>query len=195
MEGAEAQREGSEQLPTVLVAKREVPVQDESLQMKCDAKEIPDPLQSAASWAGKDGARRELSFKDVVNAKSNQTRWIALGMFAGQGRVAGTDSIQEVSIEGGQPVAMVVVETEQRLLGILGPKDPGAPAIWWAWPLAALSVASEGAQGLLRKSPQMVSLSAYGSRVELAEVCSVRNDKSSFTSGAEARFMKALGRA
>lgn len=195
MEGAEAQTEGSEQLPTVLVAKRDVSLQDESLRMKCDAKEIPDPLQSAASWAGKDGARRELSFKDVVKASSNQTRWIALGMFVGQGRLAGTDSIQEVSVEGGAPVAMVVVETEQRLLGILGPKDPGAPAIWWAWPLAALGVTSEGTQGMLRKRPQMIALSAYGSRLELIEVCSVRNDKSSFTSGAEGRFMKALGQA
>jgi hypothetical protein len=184
----EDERRDDGQLPTVFVDQRNRALHDDSLGMKCDAKEIPDPIKPAASYLGK----QQLTLRDVVGAKSNQTRWIAAGSFVGQARAAGGGAIEKVSTEAGQPVAMTVVETEQCLLGILGQKDPAAPAIWWAWPLTELSVDTEGVQGMLRKRPRQISIIAFGSQVDLIEVSSVRNDKSSFTMGQEAAFMKAL---
>ncbi len=192
MEAQRSQPAVSERLPTVLIASRGASFREEELEMKCDAKEMPDPLQNPASWAGKDGARRELSFKDVVGAKSNQTRWIAASAFVGRARRPGGEEVEEVTTRGGDPVAMTVVETERRLLGIIGQKDPAAPAIWWAWPLEALEVATEGVQGMLRKRPRMISITAFGSRLELIELSSMRIDKSSFTMGQENAFLKAL---
>lgn len=68
--------EREHQPPTVIVGKRAVPLYNDALDMKCDAREIPDPLTPAASYLGKE--RRELTLKDVVFAKSNQTRWVAV---------------------------------------------------------------------------------------------------------------------
>jgi len=188
MDSSEQRHREGGQLLTVLVGKRNIQLHDDSLDMRCDAKEIPDPLKPAASYLGKE----RLTLRDVVGAKSNQTRWIAAGSFVGKARTADSASIEEVSTAPGQPVAMAVVETEQRLLGILAQKDLAAPAIWWAWPLSALSVDTDGVQGMVRKRPRQISITAFGARVDLIEVSSVRNDKSSFTMGQEAAFLKAL---
>lgn len=176
-------------LPTVLVRERARALHNRALDMKCDEREIPDPITPAASYLGTE--RKELTLRDVVSAKSNQTRWIAVGRFVGKARHDGQNAVEEVSPDP-TGVAMVIVETEGRLLGILGPDDPGEPAIWWAWPLNELTVEIEGQQGMLRKRPRQISIGAFGSRVDLVEVSSVRNDKSSFTTGREAGFLKAL---
>lgn len=157
--------------------------------MKCDAQEIPDPLKPAASYLGKE----RLTLRDVVGAKSNQSRWIAVGSFTGKARMPGTAVVKDTTTRLGQPVAMTIVETEDRLLGILGPNDQGEAAIWWAWPLSELAVQTEGVQGALKKRPRMISITAFGSQIDLAEISYVRDDKSSFTPGKEAAFLKALG--
>lgn len=41
-------------------------------------------------------------------------------------------------------MAMVIVETERRLLGIVSPDDKSKSAIWLAWPLESLAVTTEG---------------------------------------------------
>jgi hypothetical protein len=176
-------------LPTVLVAKRGKAVRDDSLQMKCDNQEIPDPLKAAASYLQKE----KLSLKDVVGAKSNQSRWFAIGSFVGQARAAGSVDSESVDVHG--PVAMTVVETEGRLLGILAPQDPATPAVWFAWPLAELSVETAGEQGTFRKRPRKVTVRSGKSSLELIEVAYVRNDKSSFTQKREAAFVEAVGAA
>jgi len=176
-------------LPTVAVNTRCKSLHIDSLGMKCDAKEIPDPLKAAASYlnAGR------LTLKDVVKAKSNQSRWIALGRFVGKARNASTTTTEEVATEADQPIAMTVVETEGRLLGIVAPRDNHASAIWWAWPLSSISVTAHGSQGTFKKRPTHVSLVAYGSCLDLREISYVRNDKSSFTPGREIAFLRALG--
>lgn len=182
-------QETGDQLPTVLVHKRNSPLHDDDLDMKSDAREIPDPLQPAASYLGKE----RLTLKDVVNAKSNQSRWVAVGSFTGKARVADKISIEDVSTGLAHPMAMVIVETESRLLGILGPEDPNEPAIWWAWPLNALAIRTEGVQGTFRKRPRQISIHAFDSQIDLFEVSYLRNDRSSLTTGREAAFLKALG--
>jgi hypothetical protein len=189
MTSIDTNAENEEQLPTILVRHRASALHDDALGMKCDGKEIPDPLEPAASYLGKE----QLTWKDVVGAKSNQSRWIAVGSFTGKARMPGTASVESIATGPGQPVAMTIVETEDRLLGILGPDDQSQAAIWWAWPLDALAVQTEGVQGTFRKRPRRVSIGAFGSQVDLLEISSVRNDKSSFTMGKEAAFLKALG--
>lgn len=178
------------QLPTVVISMRTIPLHDDALDMKCDKKEIPDPLTPAASYLGKE--RRELTLRDVVSAKSNQTRWMAVGRFTGTAVSAGEGAVEEVSA-GPTGLAMAIVETERRLLGIISPDDRREPAIWLAWPLDTLAVTTEGSQGMLRKRPRMVAISAFGARLELIEVSRMRNDKSSYSTGQEVAFLRALG--
>jgi hypothetical protein len=182
--------DASRLLPTVLVAKRGKAVHDDSLQMKSDNQEIPDPLKAAASYLQKE----KLTLKDVVGAKSNQSRWFAIGSFEGQARTAGNADLQSVDDVQG-PVAMTVVETEGRLLGILAPQDLATPAVWFAWPLAELSVETAGEQGTFRKRPRRVTIRSGESSLELVEIAYVRNDKSSFTQKREAAFVEAVGAA
>jgi hypothetical protein len=167
-----------------------VPLHNDALDMKCDAREIPDPLTPVASYLGKE--RRELTLKDVVSAKSNQTRWMAVGRLTGRAVTAGKDAVEDVSA-GPTGMAMAIVETERRLLGIVSPDDRSESAIWLAWPLDTLAVTTEGAQGMLRKRPRIVAIDAFGARLELIEVSGIRNDKSSYSTGQETACLKALG--
>ena len=176
-------------LPILLVAGRNQAFKSDSLNMKCDRREIPDPIESAASYIKKE----PLTIRDVIGAKSNQTRWMAIAGFSGVARRQGDPtSRQTSSFDVAEPVAMTIVETEARLLGIIGPRDPSLPAIWWSWNLSDISVQTEGEQGTFRKRPARITIAAHGASVSLQEVCYVRNDGSSYTAGREGAFLKAL---
>jgi hypothetical protein len=153
---------------------RQVP----ALDMKCDAKEIPDFLDRSKP----DGwwLIERCTFAGSVTPAGNGT---SLGEPI-DGTVAGTAA---VAIGGG------------RLVGIISPQSAGGQPLWWAWPLSDVKVESGGAQGLFKKRPTSIQVHRAGGvdqdgdSLVFGGVARLYRSSGSLQTGQEASLLKALG--
>jgi hypothetical protein len=143
----------------------------EALDMKCDAHEIPD---------SPDGAKAD-------------GYWLCLATMKGtapsltQGEL--TDGAEEFASTGTAALALV----KGRLLGILGPSSPTEQAVWFTRPPAELSVRGIGSQGLLRKRPTELVLTAPDWELHATEVSMLLRHSGSYKAGEEGSLLAALG--
>src|SRR5665213_3086596 len=113
----------------VLIKARCAVLKLDVLDMKCDAKEIPESLSGAKT----DG-------------------WWLAGVCEFDGKVATVrgqgkfNNPVDMSFDGQAAIAI----TEGRVLGIMSPGSETEPALWWAWPISSQQIGSDGAQGLFK---------------------------------------------
>ncbi len=147
-------------------AARAVPV----LGMRCDKKEVPEPLAGPepSGW------------------------WVALSTFRGQARAGGeTKQLGDlVSITAQGVVALAVAG--RRLLGIVSPDTSTAPAIWFASSISALRIESSGSQGVFKKRPTDIRLSTREWTLELAQVNRIFRPSNMIQYGQEGSLLTAM---
>ncbi len=165
---------------TVLVDARRVAHQLEALAMKCDAKEIPRPLDEAkpVGW------------------------WLAGDCTFGgsalrKGQAGALGAPQQGTLKGQAAMAVCA----NRIIGILSPASAAGPAIWWSWPLGDLDVGASGSQGIFKKRPQALKLDrdggidgASGDTIILKSVVKLLPSSKKFQSGQEGTLLAALHR-
>jgi hypothetical protein len=151
--------------------------------MRCDAKEIPSPYEP-------ENLGKRVELRDVLNAGKDESWWFAVGGFYGQVRETGGEATQGLSTSEIAPIALAIVK--HRILGILGPEDTSAPAVWWSWCSAGVEVRTEGSQGMLKKRPEKIELLAHGCNVLLVGVSKFLRSSRQYRAAQENGFLKAL---
>lgn len=152
----------------VFVQKRREPSTVDLLGIECDEVDAPVALRGETpdSW------------------------WIAeQAGFFGQAQNEVTGEVAEGSI-GPHSAALAI--TSERLLGIIAPDDYGAAALWFSLPLAELEVQTEGSKGLLRKRPEIITLSVDGSEVTLGRILRLWRNSGNAQPWQEKAFVEAL---
>lgn len=135
--------------------------------MRCDSREIPDPLAAGEprGW------------------------WIAAMAFAQEGYT--TDP--NVGLPTHQGICALTV-APSSFHAILAPQAATAPAVWVSADLSSLQVEASGTQGLFRKRPSLVEISAPkdGWSLSLAMVSRLYRASNRFQNGHEASLVEAL---
>jgi hypothetical protein len=159
-------------LRTTLVDARNAPHALNPLGIKCDAKEIPEFIngQKPAGW------------------------WLfARCQFNGRAASDGeTGTLGEVT-DGSRDGTAAVAVGDGQLIGILSPNDKVHAALWWAWELNSLQIQSTGSQGILKKRPTEITITAADGTLEVNNVSRLYRNSGNYQSGQEASFLKALG--
>ncbi len=91
------------------------------------------------------------------------------------------------------PVAIAIAK--ERVLGILAPENDDEPALWWAWHASEIRVETSGSQGMFRKRPETIELSAYEGRLLLSQVSRDFRHSAHLHAGKAHVFLKKLARA
>jgi hypothetical protein len=152
----------------VFVHKRRQTTTVESLGVECDENETPIALrgEKPSSW------------------------WIAERTgFAGEAQDEASGEVSEGAI--GICSAALAITTE-HLLGIVAPDDFSAAALWFALPLAEIQVKTEGSKGLLRKRPEIVTLTIGDAEVNVAGVARFWRNSGNAQPWQEKAFIEAL---
>lgn len=142
------------------------------LGMQCNAKEWPDPVEDIKP----------------------EGYWIAAsGEFNGNLPWQNPDREPLTSLGG--PTAFAI--TKSTCYAIMAPDAVADPAGWFSVPLKSLTVTSSGAQGLFKKRPTSIEISADGWTVRVTDVArlfrpSNRSRAASFQMGQEASLISAL---
>jgi len=162
---------------TVLVDARGAARKVERLGMKCDSKELPEPL---------DG--------------SEPVAWWLIGIctFAGSLLPGGESDTLGDPVEGTMKGQAALAVDDGRVIGIMSPKSPAAAALWWAWPLASTEVTAVGTEGVFKKRPSVIRLDrnggaeAEGDTLVLNMVSKLQRKSRSIQSTQEASLFEAL---
>jgi hypothetical protein len=163
---------------TVLVGARGAARQVTGLSMKCDAKEIPEPLSGTkpSGW------------------------WLAGECtFGGKVRPGGeADRLGEPQ-EGAMQGQAALAVCGDRVIGIMSPMTKTGQAIWWSWPMDTLAVSAVGSQGLFKKRPQALKLdhnggvdASDGDTLVFKGVSKLFRDSGRFQTGQESSLFDAL---
>lgn len=157
----------------VLVSRRGEAAQMPQLGMRCDLKEIPDPI----------GGGKPVGW------------WLAATCdFEGSVQVA---SEQDGSEGQGRPIrstaSVALVVAEGRILGIVKPDSRNDPAVWFAAPLPSVRVEASGSQGVFKKRPSQIRLDAGPWSISVSEIARYYRNSNRMQTGQEASFLKALG--
>jgi hypothetical protein len=109
--------------------------------MRCDGKDIPE----AVSGVKPDG-------------------WWLIGecIFGGTAAPGGESGTLGAPGDAVVRGTAVLAVGEGRVIGIVSPNDVAEPALWWAWPLAEISVETVGTQGLIKKRPAGIKVHRGG---------------------------------
>jgi hypothetical protein len=162
---------------TVLVDARRTAHKLVSLDMKCDGKDIPEPL---------DG--------------SEPIGWWLAGdcTFGGSlSPVGETDTLGD-PVEGTMKGQAAIAIGDGRVIGIMSPASQTAAALWWAWPLSSTKITAVGTQGLFKKRPTAIRLDrnggadAEGDTLILKVVTKLYRKSGKFQSAQEASLFEAL---
>ena len=162
---------------TVLVDARGAARKVGSLGMKCDGKEIPEPLDD-----------------------SEPVGWWLAGdcTFAGLLLPGGeTDTLGDPT-EGTMKGQAALAIGDGRVIGIMSPMSQAAAALWWSWPLLATEVSAVGTLGVFKKRPRVIRLDrnggidSDGDTLVLKIVSKLYRTAGRFQSGQEASLFEAL---
>lgn len=154
-------------MPIKLIDGRSTRREEPDLGMRCDAREIPDPLAPGEprGW------------------------WLAGLAVVRQGYTADP----EEKLPAQQGLCALVI-TPAAVHAIVTPKAVSEPAIWLSAHLGSLRVQATGTQGLFKKRPEMVEIGAPedGWSLTLAMVSRLYRSSNRAQSGQEASLVEAL---
>lgn len=141
----------------------------EALNMRCDSNEVPDPISELET----DGY------------------WIGVGTFRGMASVLDESEalLAEESITTSGAVRMTVVRG--RLLAIVAPESTAA-AVWVTGDPSDVRTEGFGSEGLLRRRPKAVRVSAPTWTLEVSEVSTLVRTSGDNESGQIASLLSAL---
>lgn len=154
---------------TILIDARGAARRVEALEMRGDAKEIPDPL----------GNEKPIG-------------WWIVGVctMSGSARVGALDGVSTpVNMQGTAALAIV----QGRLLGIFSTNSKADPAVWFSWSIPSLHIEAAGSQGLFKKRPTQITVSGPDATLVLSQVNRLYRNSNSYQSGQENSFLGALG--
>ena len=153
-----------------------------ALNMRCDKKEIPDPL----------------------NAEKTLGSWFSRVQYFGPVQRGGeTGQLGNPELIRSQENQGAVVVCADRVIGISAPESVAVPALWWSWPLTDVTVQTAGKQGLLKKRPEVIMLDFRGgadgnhqdgATVALKAVSEYHREIKSYQTGRENALLAALSR-
>jgi hypothetical protein len=143
----------------------------EELDMRCDAHEIPD---------SPDGSKAD-------------GYWLCLATMKGKAPSLTQGEVSADSAEFSSTGTAALTLVKGRLLGILGPSSPTEHAVWFTRPPTELNVQGIGSQGLLRKRPTELVLSAPDWELHATEVSMLLRHSGSYKAGEEGSLLAALG--
>jgi hypothetical protein len=154
---------------TILVDARGAARRIEALGMRCDAKEIPDPLGSEkpTGWW--------ISGECTVSGS------------ASKGALDGETT--PVNMRG--TVALAVVAG--RLLGIFSTNSKADPALWLSWSISALHIETAGSQGMFKKRPSRITVKGPDSVLVMSHVGRLYRNTNRLQQGQEGSLLGALG--
>lgn len=157
---------------TMLVAARRQAHTVAGLGVRCDAKEIPEFASEAkpTGWW----------LAETCGYDGRATRGSALDEQA---------SSDVVTMSG--TAAMAV--GEGRIIGVMSPDDTAEQALWWAWPLKAIQIATAGSRGMLRKRPTEITITGSHGALRLAAIARLYRHSGSAQGGQERSLLNALG--
>lgn len=154
-------------MPIKLVDARNARREEPDLGMRCDAREIPDPLAAGEprGW------------------------WLSALAFAQEGFT--TDPAVRLPTHQG---LCALVVTPASFHAILAPQATSAPAAWVSASLGSLKVDASGSQGLFKKRPKTIEIAAPhdGWSLTVAMVSRLYRSSNSAQSGQEASLLEAL---
>lgn len=153
---------------TILVAARGEARRTEALEMRCNAKEIPDPL----------GTEKPVGW------------WIA-GLCTVSGSAsAGTPDgvITPVRMQGTVAIAV----TPEWLLGIFSTNSTADPAIWFSWSIPQLRIETAGSQGVFKKRAAQITVHGLDATLVLSDVNRLYRNIIKYQTGQENSFLDAV---
>lgn len=154
---------------TILVEAHGVAQRIDALGMRCDAKEIPDPLgnEKPVGW------------------------WIGGKCTISGSATAGTldGRITPVKMQGTVAVAVM----SDRLLGIFSTDSKTDPAIWFSWSIPELHIETGGSVGIFKKRPSHIAVVRQDTTLIVAYVARLYRNINRSQSGQEQSFLNALG--
>jgi hypothetical protein len=156
---------------TVLVDGRGAARKEIGIGVRCDAKDIPEPLSGAkpVGW--------------WLAAEASYTGSASTG-----GETPNIGDAREVSVSGTAALAVA----EGRIIGIVSADNRGEPALWFAWSLTQVAVQTTGSQGLLRKRPTTIEVRGTDGTLELMSISRLLRNMGSYHSGQEGSLLRAL---
>jgi hypothetical protein len=154
---------------TILVDARGAARRVEELGMRCDAKEIPDPLgnEKPTGW------------------------WISATCTVSGSAGTGTPDGDTTSVSMKGTAALAVVQG--RLLGIFSTNSKAEPAVWFSWSISALHIDTAGSQGMFKKRPTQITVKGPGSTLVMSQVSRLYRATNRYQPGQEGSFLSALG--
>lgn len=170
-------------IPVKFVPTRNVAHTDDDLGIRCDATERP------RTWP----PPNPTELRDVIHAGKDESEWVALANFHGKVTQEETAAVVEAASPDICPVAIAIAK--ERVLGILAPENDDEPALWWAWHASEIRVETSGSQGMFRKRPETIELSAYEGRLLLSQVSRDFRHAERLHAGKAHIFLKKLARA
>lgn len=154
---------------TILCDTRGAAQRIEALGMRCDAREIPEPLgnQKPVGW------------------------WIAGICTISGSASAGTPDGPTTPINKQGTVAVAVMPG--RLLGIFSTNSKADPAVWFSWSIPELRIETAGSQGIFRKRPAQITVLGQDATLVLSDVTRFYRNINSYQRWREKSFLNALG--
>lgn len=154
---------------TILIDARGAARSVDELGMRCDAKEIPEPLDNAkpTGWwiAG------ECTISGSAHAESV------------------TGASRAVNMRGTAALAVA----QGRLIGIFSTNSKADPAIWFSWQIADLRTETAGSQGLFKKRPSEITINGPETTVVMSHVNRLYRNTNRYQAGQEGSLLSALG--
>jgi len=134
----------------VLVSRRNVVHEVGELSMRCDRREIPEPIGDSS----------------VVGT------WFAIGIF--RGAAVWTAALDYPAGGEGRSLsfmgALALIVTVERASGIVAPPSNDQPAVWFSLALGGLDVTQEGEKGIFTKRPRTIRLTGNGWTCDMSDV-------------------------
>lgn len=152
---------------TGLVSHRRTPMHLDNFRMRCDETEKVFPTSSPDAYS----------------------RWlVGRAIFHGDAY-----SFSEGTTFQGQIDNMATVSLgEGRVIGIITPTSPDAPALWFSWPTSEIQVSTEGTSGLFKKRPTSITLEGATGAIALLMISKLF--RTSYQANKESDFLANLGR-
>lgn len=154
---------------TIIVDARGAARRMEALGMRCDAKEIPDPI-----------------------GDEKPTGWWIVGLCVISG-MANKDTLDGDATPFKMQGTAALAVTEGRLLGIGSTNSKADPAVWFSWSLPSLRIETEGSQGVFKKRPTIITVQGPGAFIVMRDVNCLYRNINRYQSGQENSLLKALG--
>jgi hypothetical protein len=161
---------------------------------------MPKDQSGVVDWLGIIGSSKGLAFTAAANeshgrlskARDGKGQWVGPAAFRGLVQPINNDGNLKDPVQIEQVGTVSVCLDSRRLLAIVDPDRSDGTRIWMGMDLSALEVETKGTEGLMKKRPQLVTLSSasMGFTLHMREVSQVFGDR--FQTGRSREFVDAV---